>query len=253
MSRLLRGDKVLIAAAVIALIALGVALRPQHTGHISVTPAAATVDRPAPPLPNRPTALVISDAYTSGSGMAETSYLCAAVTRMGWLCDLAAEPGTGYISGGTANRFTLDQGSGKSTSFGERIPVLGAKYKPDVVILDGGRNDVFAPPDARFQVTTSTIWQVHKTWPNARIIVVKPRFLARPDDDLGLNDGIMNQIREGSDVKDLIFIDPIKRFTPTTIAGLVSPDGTNPSAQGERALATAFAEALAQSGIPPAR
>lgn len=79
------------------------------------------------PPPSRPTALVVSDAYTSGTGLAETSYACDAVTKMGWLCKLAAEPGTGYISDGTANRFPIDQGTGKSTSFGERIPTRGAR------------------------------------------------------------------------------------------------------------------------------
>ena len=64
------------------------------------------------------------------SGLPETSYACRAVTEMGWLCQLAAEPGTGYISGGDANRFPLDQGRGQSSSFGERVTALSRYYSP---------------------------------------------------------------------------------------------------------------------------
>lgn len=247
-----RADVALALAVVTAVAALGIALRPQHTPAAAASPWAAEVPRPQLSPPTRPTALIISDSYTSGTGLAETSYACEAATRMGWLCKLAAEPGTGYISGGTANRFPIDQGSGKSTSFGERIPILSATYKPDVIILDGGRNDAFAPPSARFEVTASTIWQVHQTWPDARIVYVQPRFLTRPGDDLGADNDIVDQLKEASGVKDLVVVDPILTFKGTDTAPLIAADGTNPSREGERALASALAKALAQSGIPPA-
>lgn len=240
-------------AAFIALTGLGVALRPQHTPVATgSSPATAEVDRPQLSPPTRPTALVIGDAYTSGSGLAETSYACAAATRMGWLCKLAAEPGTGYISGGTANRFPIDQGTGQSTSFGERISALARTYKPDVVILDGGRNDLFAPPSTRFDVTASAIWQVRQTWPNARIVYVQPRFLTRPEDDLGATEDILALLKDISGVKDLVVVDPILTFKDTDTKPLISADGTNPSRAGEEALASALAKALANSGIPPA-
>ena len=168
---------------------------------------------------------------------------------MGWLCKLAAEPGTGYISGGTANRFNLYQGSGKSTSFGERIPALGSRYQPDIVILDGGRNDVFVPPTARFDVTASTIWQVQQTWPNARIVFVKPRFLAKPDDDLGVTNEVAGLLRNGK--PELVVVDPIARFVGVDTKGLIASDGTNPNSKGEQKLAAALADELAKNGVPP--
>lgn len=252
MKHVRRIDVALAVAAMAAVAALGVALRPQHTPAAPASPLAAEVPRPPLSPLTRPTALVIGDAYTSGDGLVETSYACEAATRMGWLCKLAAEPGTGYISGGTANRFPLDQGSGKSTAFAERIPVLAASYKPDVVILDGGRNDVFAPPVSRFEVTASTIWQAHQTWPDARIVYVKPRFLTRPGDDLGADDDIVNQLKEATGVKNLVVVDPIATFEGIDTAPLISADGTNPSREGEKALADALAKNLATSGIPPA-
>ena len=244
-----RRDAVMLVAAFVALAGLGFALRPQHTTTIAVTPAAVAIDRPTGSSTRRPTVLVIGDAYSSGSGLAETSYACRAATRMGWLCKLAAEPGTGYISGGTANRFSLDQGSGKSTSFGERISALGSRYQPDVVILDGGRYDVFVPPAERFDVTASTIWQVQQTWPNARIVYVKPRFLAKPDDDLGVTGGVAAALKNGK--PELVIVDPIARFAGKDTRGLISSDGTDPNNKGAQELAAALADELTKNGVPP--
>lgn len=248
-----RAEVILAVAASVAVAGLGVALRPQHTPVNAVVPSTVEIQRPElEPSSNRPTALVISDSYTSGDGLAETSYACAAATRMGWLCKLAAEPGTGYISGGTANRFPIDQGTGESTAFGERIPILAGMYRPDIVILDGGRNDTFVPPDDRFAVTASTIWQAHQTWPAARIVYVVPRFLARPDDDLGVGDDIADRLKEASGVKDLVVVDPIAGLKDSDTGRMISADGTNPNLDGERSLAAALGRALKTSRIPPA-
>lgn len=252
MSRLRRSSVTLVVAAAAAVAGLTFALRPQHTPIAPVVPSAAPVDRPHAPAISRPTALVIADAYTSGSGLAETSYGCMAATRLGWLCKLAAEPGTGYVSGGTANRFDIDQGSGRSTSFAERLAALAGTYKPEVVILDGGRNDTFVPLDARVDVMASTIWQAHQTWPDARFVFVKPRFLDRPDDDLGISDEVINRVKSASGVQDLVVVDPIGSFRDTNITGLLTKDRVGPSRAGELALGSALAEALTQSGMAPA-
>ena len=145
MSRLRWFDMVAIALAIAVLACLGLVLRPQHTPTIPVATPAAHVDRPQPPPTTRLSALFISDSYTGGSGLAEMSYNYMAAVRLGWLCNLSAEPGTGDISGGPANRFVLNSYVGQSTSFDERIPGLAARFEPDIVILDGGRNDIFAP------------------------------------------------------------------------------------------------------------
>ena len=106
------------------------------------TPSDLPVERPQTAADTRPSVLFIGDSYTAGKGPAEMSYGCMAAVRMGWLCKLSAVGGTGYVSGGPANRW-VDPNIGKSTSFSERIPHLAAKYDPAVVVLDGGRNDEF--------------------------------------------------------------------------------------------------------------
>lgn len=249
MRRLAHRDAALLVAGILALNCLGFALRPQHTATVVVAPAAARVERVSVPVSDRPTALVISDAYSSGSQLAEMSYGCAAAARMAWLCKVAAEPDTGYVSGGPEKRFPLESGSGMSTSLGERISRLATSYDPDVVILDGGRDDLFAPPVTRFEMTASAIAQAHQTWPKARIVFVVPRFLARPGDDLGLDAKTIDLLREASGVKDLVVVDPVAAFIGRDTAGLVSRDGTTPTRAGERALATALADDLQRNGF----
>ena len=253
MSRLRRVDVAAITVGVATLALFGVALRPQHTPAAEANPASTAIARPTPTPAKRPTALIIGDSYTSGTGLAETSYGCVTATRMGWLCRQSSDPGTGYISGGTANRFTVDKATDRqSTSFGERIPGLGKTYQPDVVILDGGRADDFVPPDQRFDVVASTILQAHLTWPNARIVFVRPRLLGKPDDDLGYSDDFIGRLKDASGYPDLVIIDPIHGFVGTDTAPLLAKDRRNPNRQGELDLGAALTAALKENGFTPA-
>src|ERR1700739_1722884 len=175
-------DLAAIAVTIAVLVGLGFVSRPHPTPMTAVDPPAARVDRPQPTASPLPSVLFIGDSYTAGNGLAEMSYGCMAAVRMGWLCKLSAVPGTGYIGGGPANRFIVDPYLGPSTSFAERTPNLAEKYQPDFVILDGGRNDHLAPRDDVFTAMSAAIAEVHRAWPRAAIILVRPRFLATPAD-----------------------------------------------------------------------
>jgi hypothetical protein len=236
------------ALTIAVLAGLGFVLRPQHTPRITVTPSAAHVDRPQPPANTRPSALFINDSYMGGLGLKEMYYGCMAAVRMGWLCDISAEPGTGYISGGPANRFDLKYGKGPSTSFDERIPGLADRHAPDIVVLDGGRNDHFAPSDAVFAVMSATIADVRQTWPTAKIVFIRPRLLDRPDDDLGCDDDFIARLRAEPAAHDLVVVDPISRFTGTDTSSMLSRDGT-PDQAGELALSSALMDSLSDNGL----
>ena len=170
MSRARRFDVAAIMASVVIIIGLGVALRPAATGTITADPSAVHVDRPQLAADTRPSVLFIGDSYTAGNGLAEMSYGCMAAVRMGWLCNLSAWPSTGYISGGAANRFDIPD-HGPSKSFVERIPLLAAVYQPDVVVLDGGRNDLFSPAENVYRAMAGTIGEGRRAWPSARIVL----------------------------------------------------------------------------------
>jgi len=244
-----------IAAVVVAFLViagLGYALRPQHTPTVATDPATARLDRPGAADEARKTMLFIGDSYVAGTGLDETSYGCMAAARMGWYCKVSAGPGTGYVSGGPANRFELEF-IGASTSFAERLAGLALTYQPDIVVLDGGRNDLFVPPEIVYSAMVSTIAEVRRTWPTATVVVVRPRFLSRPDDNLGFDDAFFDRLKaEEATQQMVVFADPIARLGGSNTSGLVGPDDIHPTRQGELAMATAFYDSLLALGFVPA-
>ncbi|MGW0023004.1 SGNH/GDSL hydrolase family protein [Rhodococcus sp. NPDC003383] len=198
---------------------------------------------------DRPSALVLGDSYTAGNGLAEMSYACVAAIRLGWLCDLSAIAGTGYISGGPANRFVVDPYVGESTSFAERIPHLAAAYAPDTVVLDGGRNDRFPPREDVFNAMRSTIEDVRRTWPTARVVFIRPRLLNDPRDEIQFDDDFMARLQSDPAADGVIFVDPIASLADTDTSEMMAADGTHPNQHGDHAIAEALFESLAVRGM----
>ena len=198
MSRTRWFDVAAIALALAVIVGLVFAFRPEASATITIDPSTAHVDRPnSTAAAKPPSVLFVGDSYTAGDGLPEMSYGCMAAVRMGWLCDLSAVPGTGYMSGGPGNRFEVSRYLGTSTSFAERITNLADVYQPDVVVLDGGRNDrneENPPTESVFKAMTATIELARRTWPDATIIFIRPRFLAEPNDDLGFNDDFIRRL-----------------------------------------------------------
>lgn len=248
-----RLDMAALAVAATVLAGLAFAIRPHHTEIVAdrgvTTPTVASSSSIAP----RPTLLFIGDSYVAGTGRDETTYGCMAAARMGWFCKVAAGPGTGYISGGPANRFQLEY-IGQSTSFDERLGGLALKYQPNVVVLDGGRNDLFAPTDAVYDVMVSTIADVQKTWPDATVVFIRPRFLARPADDLGYDDRLMTRLETDPALGPmLIVIDPIGSMRGQDTLSLVAADKIHPNRRGELAMSSELVDALLAAGFTPAQ
>jgi lysophospholipase L1-like esterase len=129
-------------------------------------------------------------------------------------------------------------------SFSERVPHLAAQYDPALVILDGGRNDVFAPPAAVYTAMLSAIKEVRRTWPKAQIVFIRPRFLANPHDDLGLDDHFMARLESEPAARGVAFIDPINSFSDADTSGLLASDGIHPNREGEQRMTTALLDSL---------
>jgi lysophospholipase L1-like esterase len=253
----MRAKRVLDIAAVVVAVAviagLSYALRPQHTPTAAVEPSAAQVDRPQPADQVRKTMLFIGDSYVAGTGLDETSYGCMAAARMGWYCKVSAGPGTGYVSGGPTNRFELEY-IGESKSFDERLAGLALTYNPDIVVLDGGRNDVFVPPDTVYDAMVSTITDVRRTWPAATVVVIRPRFMSKPADNLGYDDGFFDRLRAEDITQHMVVIaDPIGQLVGNDTSALVGTDDIHPTREGELALSTALFDSLIELGFVPAR
>lgn len=242
-----------IAATVLAIATIGglaVVSHPHPTPTGPVPTAAEPITRPVAPPPGRPSVLLIGDSYTGGpNGLPELSYGCQAASAMGWLCHLSAVPGTGYISGGPANRFIVDEYIGSSTSFSERVPRLSAQYQPDIVILDGGRNDEFPPRDDVYNAMAATIGQVRHAWPTARIVFIRPRFLDNPGDDLGFDDAFIRRLSEDPDAAGMTILDPVGGFVDDNTSQWLLADGVHPNLLGDKKIAIALIDALESHGF----
>jgi lysophospholipase L1-like esterase len=242
-------DGAAIALSAAVLVTLGVILHPRETATVAVAPPAANVDRPQLSAADRPSVVFIGDSYTGGNGTAEVAYTCMAAARMGWLCNLSAVPATGYITGGAPKRFFVDPHSGMSTSFVERIAALSAKYQPDIVVLDGGRNDHYLPHGDVYLAMLGTIEEVRRAWPTAKVVFIRPRFLDTPSDDLGFDDSFIDRLRAEPAAKGMVILDPMRGFAGTDTSALLGRDGIHPNQQGEMDLTSALVASLTDHGF----
>jgi len=241
-------DTAAIVVTIAVLVGLGFVLRPQPSPTIRVAPSSAHVDRPQLAAKTGPSALFIGDSYTRGY-VKEMSYVCLAATQMGWVCNLSAVGSTGYLAGGPANRFDIDEGIGQSTSFAERIPKLAQTYQPDMVFLDGGRNDLDLPRDDVYDAMIWTIAGVRSAWPTAKIYFIRPRILPRPGDDLGFDDEFIARLRADPAAQDVVVLDPIVRLTDTDTSALLLSDEFHPNQRGQQALSSALVDSLLAEGF----
>jgi len=228
------------AAAIFSAIAL-ISCSAEEANHSTNPPNVR--HEPQPPIESPPLALFIGDSYTAGNSSAESSYGCRAAVEMGWLCAVSAFGNTGYVSGGPANRWD-DPYTGKSSSYSERIPHLAAKYDPAVVVLDGGRNDDFVSRKYAYDAMLMTIKEARRAWPEARIVVIRPRLLANPSDNAGMSDEFMERLLAEPGAQGVIFVDPIGSLADTDTSGLLASDGVHPNRLGEQRMTKALVESL---------
>jgi lysophospholipase L1-like esterase len=235
-------DAAMIVASVLIMVGLSVVFRPERTATNTANPFSVDVDPPQlVAADTHPSVLFIGDSYTAGNGLLEMSYGCMAAVRMGWLCNVSAVGGTGYVSGDPANRFI------------DRIPNLALVYEPDLVVLDGGRNDPVPPSENVLTAMAATIGEIRRVWPNARIACIRPRFLANPENDLGFNDAFVGHLREQPSARGVTFLDPIKMFTGRDTSDMLTSDRIHPNQWGEMALSLALAESIKFNEFAPSR
>ena len=185
-----------------------------------------------------------SSAIRTPKEPALASCLTPAWRLRGWVGSATSRRGgNGYISGGPANRST-DEYLGATTSFSERIPHLAAKYDPDIVVLDGGRNDTFPPREDVYMAMRDTIADARRAWPDAQIVFVRPRYLADPGDDLGFDANFMARLESEPAAAGVLFIDPIASLVGTDTSALLSDDGVHPNPRGYRELGSALVDSL---------
>lgn len=197
-------------------------------------------------------ALFIGDSYTEGSSTPDLSYACISATKLGWKCDIAAQPGTGYLNGGQGHRLQLGAYIGPSTSMVERLLPLRERYPADIVVLDGGRNDLdFGMADV-VSTFSRTLTQVIELWPDSRVVVIAPWFVKepviRPPALHGRTIGAeLRAVLDSSPAfGDVDLIDPgaLGWFVGTDVSPYLSDDGIHPNPAGNQRIADLLTAAL---------
>jgi lysophospholipase L1-like esterase len=238
-----------IAAGLVLIVVIAIGL------HVSDVDA----DGASPSLANKagPAVLLIGDSYTEGPTTPDLSYGCLMATELEWECNVAAQPGTGYVNGGPGHRIQIGELTVPSTSLVERLPRLRELHRADVVILDAGRNDVQFDMTEVMRAFSETLMQVIRTWPNSRVVVIAPWFVnepvIRPPGLAGrtVGDEFRLLLRSSPDFAAVDLIDPgaLGWFVGTDVSLYVSDDGIHPNAEGVTRIADLLTAALVSEGV----
>lgn len=177
------GGALVVALAVVVVVLTGVAWVDFHrevdrtAARVADAPTALPDAAPSPSPTEQATvrSLWIGDGYTAGA--------CGAAAQLGWLCDLDAEQGTGFLSDGTV----YDAGN---KTLGDRLADLPGR-EPDVVVVDAGRNDlgVFATA-AVLDAMDGYLGRLREQYPDAVLLQVLPWTREQPTPDPAVADAV---------------------------------------------------------------
>ncbi|MFG1927805.1 SGNH/GDSL hydrolase family protein [Cryptosporangium sp. NPDC048952] len=232
-------------AMLLALVSVVVVAVVLFDGH-SAPPPYSTPDTAREPLSAepraRPTVLFIGDSYTAGHIGVKGSQTFArlAADQMGWICNIDAEGGTGYLADGREN----------STDFAPYIKRLArtrSQYLADYIVVSGGRNDLeVAGFESNFATAASRYLRaLHEAFPDAKMFLLAPFWQ---------NDNPPEALRQERAVIEAIAANVGATFINTSTwlnPKMISGDGIHPSLGGHRELADEMVSALRSRGLEP--
>lgn len=181
--------------------------------------------------------LWIGDSYTAGAGAkdAEHAESCLTAARMGWLCDLDAEGGTGFVA----------DGHDKSLAFapvGQRLEATAENSQADVVIIDTGRTD----PDDQTTVDAARTFfdDVRSAYPKAAVVLVAPYYMTSDSAIRPTLAAFEQKYAQGHG--SFHFVDPIAEgwISLAKSGSMVLPDKVHPGPAGHRYVAEHLAVEL---------
>ncbi|OBA33736.1 SGNH/GDSL hydrolase family protein [Gordonia sp. 852002-51296_SCH5728562-b] len=240
-------------AVVVGALVIAVLVRPAQPVSARAELVGQTTSAPSV----RQSVLFFGDDYTIGPGFeTDSGYACLAAAALKMDCNLSAQPATGFISGGDGQRLPSVVGGTEpdSTSIIERIPEAQSKFRADVIVFDGGRNDVRFGQTYFSNVFTYTLEQAKQVWPKAKFVVIAPFFVTRmavqvPHGDGTYGDLIRSILASTPDLNDVALIDPARLGWLSGIkrSSLLADDRIDPNANGHQLLGKRLAPALANA------
>jgi lysophospholipase L1-like esterase len=162
---------------------------------------------------------------------------------MGWYCSIDAQGGTGYINDGHNNSPT-------NAPFAARLGD-DRKFRADIVIVDGGRNDGNHTAAEVVTAATTYLEQVHATWPQAPIVVIVPIYVESTPETYRFGMQFANGIKPVVQRYGGAVIDPLNErwINPAQVSGFRWTDGIHPNVAGTEYLAQRLTAALKADGF----
>jgi hypothetical protein len=150
----------------------------------------------------KPTLLIVGDSYAD-------TYPDLVADKMGWSLALDAQDGTGFVNciDVTTRHAQYIDPPPPRVPFIDRLNRDAATYHADYVLVDGGRSDMWEPPETVVAAADEFIKGVHSDWPNAKIVLLLPAFATS---DVAANyDAVAQGLRSTAESVGAYVIDPV--------------------------------------------
>lgn len=186
----------------------------------------------------RPSSLWIGDSFTQG-GAAYPRIVCA---ELGWYCNIDAQGGTGFTHiAPEVREFTR--------LFIERVPTSAERYKADLIIIDGGRNDMSINGEEVTAAMRVYLGAVTAAWPDAKVVIIVPfRLETEPSYEYS---AFLPGIRDVADSFGAAVLDPYAEgwFVGADLPAMVIEDEFHPNAQGNSYIAAKLEASLERAHV----
>jgi lysophospholipase L1-like esterase len=193
-----------------------------------------------------PVVMILGDSYTTGvyDVSSEATYAAETSRLLGWQVIIGGHSGTGFVAPGRIGRTF-------SALFDQQ---LAWRPGPDMIIISGGHNDWPHPATMAGVAARQLLTRIKLHWPTTRIVVLGPLWGGdAPDEGVAVRD----EVRAVAKDLRVPFIDPVgeRWFTGNRAEGtgnaaqLILPDGTHPTPEGHRYVATRLVADLRRLGL----
>lgn len=152
----------------------------------------------------KPTLLIVGDSYAD-------TYPDLVADKMGWSLALDAQDGTGFVHciDVAARHMQYIDPPPPRVPFIDRLNRDAATYHADYVLIDGGRSDMWEPPESVVAAADEYIKNVQSDWPKAKIIVLLPAY-ATPDVAANYS-AVAEGLRRTAESVGAYVIDPVEQ------------------------------------------
>lgn len=206
-------------------------------------PTASEAQQNSMERPARQTALFLGDDFAAGQdGTYVYTYPNIVCDIMDLNCNVDAQTGTGFIAEGTGP-------ATKRYRLLDRLTADRRIYSADLIIVDAGRNDLQAGPEAMAQAVSECLADVRQRWPSAKLVLIAPApFAAESDEAYG---EFLSTITPITESLGGIVIDPIMEgwYSGVDRSTYVAEDGIHPTQGGQQLIAQKLSESLVAHGL----